>query len=157
MRIAGGHGNVLPTVATTPLDLEFPAEPGAVAAARRALEQIAQLRRDEDALAAARLLVSELVSNAVEHGPRDEDATVRLCVEERGPRVRISVWDGGDSFRLPPSRPSATDSESGRGLALVRAHAARVGYEVEDGVRIWFELELATPTGQESPVPPSPQ
>ena len=68
----------------------------------------------------AELLVSELVTNAIQAsrvlGP---GTAVRLWLLSDGTQVMIMVWDAG---RQPPVRvESSPDAESGRGLLLVEA------------------------------------
>jgi anti-sigma regulatory factor (Ser/Thr protein kinase) len=87
--------------------------------------------RRDDAL----LLTSELVTNAILHG-RSE---VCVEVEDRGPVLRISVFD--ENSRHPQQVDEDPDALDGRGLALVDALARSWG--VEDrrlGKAVWFEL-----------------
>ncbi|WP_280862749.1 MULTISPECIES: ATP-binding protein [unclassified Streptomyces] len=118
----------------------FPADPGAVRAARTAVRnRLAAWNLDGLADIAA-LLVSELVTNALRHatGP----IGVRL--------VRPEAVDGvllvevSDPLPDPPrERIAALDDESGRGLQLV-AHAAR-RWGTRPGVTgktVWFELSV---------------
>jgi anti-sigma regulatory factor (Ser/Thr protein kinase) len=67
---------------------------------------------DEEAVL---LVVTELVSNAVQHG---EDP-IELRVAVTGGSVRIEVEDGGAS--RPKVGPSGAFAPSGRGLAIVAA------------------------------------
>jgi anti-sigma regulatory factor (Ser/Thr protein kinase) len=84
------------------------------------------------------LVVSELVTNAVqasvdhdghpryttEHGL----ACIHLRLSTDRQAVLVEVWD--ENFRLPePARPNL-DDESGRGLMLVDALAARWGWDM---------------------------
>jgi len=64
------------------------------------------------------LAFGELIANAVRHAP----GPVRVIVGRDERRVQLTVEDRGTGF-APPSAPTAPDSESGRGLALVRAIA----------------------------------
>jgi serine/threonine-protein kinase RsbW len=72
----------------------------------------------------ARLVISELIGNAVRHARPLEDGTVqvRWVADERG--LAISVTDGG--ARTTPERIDAGISDlSGRGLSIVEALATR--------------------------------
>ena len=91
------------------------------------------------------LLVSELVSNAVQHGgPHDSLATVGLEVETRSDRVRVEVADAGTGAPRPGD--GAVEHPSGRGLLLVEALASRWGCEqLPVGKTVWFEI--STPSG----------
>jgi anti-sigma regulatory factor (Ser/Thr protein kinase) len=89
------------------------------------------------------LLVSELVSNAVEHGgPHGPDATIGLVVDERSGGVRVEVTDSGGG--QPVIADGAIDRPSGRGLLLVEALASRWGCDREAvGKTVWFELSTS--------------
>lgn len=91
------------------------------------------------------LLVSELVSNAVQHGgPHDSLATVGVQVETRPDLVRVEVTDAGTGDPRPGD--GAVDHPSGRGLLLVEALASRWGCEqLPVGKTVWFEI--STPSG----------
>jgi anti-sigma regulatory factor (Ser/Thr protein kinase) len=116
------------------LDLELAAGPLAPARARAAIDEIA------GALAPAllddlRLVVSELVANAILHGP---DAPVRLRLHADGPgRVRGEVADQGRDGTIA-IRESA-DEGGGYGLRLVDRLAHRWGVH-EGSTHVWFEL-----------------
>jgi anti-sigma regulatory factor (Ser/Thr protein kinase) len=91
------------------------------------------------------LLVSELVSNAVQHGgPHGPDASVGLMVDEHSGGVRVEVTDSGNG--VPRPGDGAIDRPSGRGLLLVEALANRWGCDrMAVGKTVWFEL--AAPSG----------
>jgi anti-sigma regulatory factor (Ser/Thr protein kinase) len=85
---------------------------------------------------AARLLVSELVTNAVLHARTDFELVVRL---HRG-GVRVEVSDGSSS--APVVRHYEDEAMTGRGLALVDELASRWGVdERPHGKAVWFELD----------------
>jgi anti-sigma regulatory factor (Ser/Thr protein kinase) len=89
-----------------------------------------------------RLLVSELVANAIKHGGA-ADASIFLSVEQVGTTLRVAVEDTGPFFTSAPTERPAQDATSGRGLYLLTALADRWGVERRDGNRAWFELDLA--------------
>jgi anti-sigma regulatory factor (Ser/Thr protein kinase) len=85
----------------------------------------------------AALLISELVSNVVDHVGGEATLTVEL--DTSGDWLRIGVLDG--SAIRPVVRELDRDRPRGRGLRLLRAIATRWGDdEVGDGKRVWFEL-----------------
>ena len=89
----------------------------------------------------AKLVVSELVSNAVLHSGTDE---VTLTLELHAGRLRIDVHDGVPNHR-PGCRTPSADEENGRGLLLVQAIAneRRGEWSVSnDGATTWCELGL---------------
>ena len=90
----------------------------------------------------ARIVVSELVTNAVLHGGGCTGVDVSL----RNGGLRIEVRDGS---RVPPLlvRPSE-ESLTGRGLRLVASVSERWGARAEDGGKVvWADV-----TGQGTPV-----
>jgi anti-sigma regulatory factor (Ser/Thr protein kinase) len=86
----------------------------------------------------ARLLVTELVSNAVRHG----SGTVVLAVAREGGGVRVEVYD--ESPDMPVLlEPQSSLMEHGAGLRLVAALASSWGVASRDGhpgKRVWFAL-----------------
>ncbi|MFE0728438.1 ATP-binding protein [Streptomyces antibioticus] len=118
----------------------FPAEPGAVRAARGAVRR--QLGDwGLDGLGdVAELLVSELVTNALRHasGP----IGVRLVRPARPERVLLV--EVSDPVPDPPKERAAhPEDESGRGLQLVASASRRWGSRPGDtGKTVWFELAV---------------
>ncbi|WP_328582198.1 ATP-binding protein [Streptomyces sp. NBC_00370] len=67
----------------------------------------------------AELIVSELVTNAVNHAHPPNGRLIATQFQRLRAGVRIEVHDANDS--KPELREASTDAESGRGLALVDA------------------------------------
>jgi PAS domain S-box-containing protein len=85
----------------------------------------------------ARLLVSELLSNAVRHGK----GPLTLRMRRTPADLVVEVHD--HSLRLPQPRLAGPDDESGRGLRLVDALAGGWGTTpTDDGKTVWFTLSL---------------
>jgi anti-sigma regulatory factor (Ser/Thr protein kinase) len=125
---------------TGPLQLILPATNDAPALARRAVERYdANLPRD--VLDTLRLLVSEIVTNAVRHAHMHEGGRVRLSVERCAGRVRVEIADSGRGFD-PPAEPEPRETGGGFGLYLVRRTAARWGVARNELTRVWFELAV---------------
>lgn len=103
------------------------ASPGQVAEARRWLRAV--LGPDHGYLDDAQLVLSELVTNAVEHGSRSEESPIRIVVRQvRGTWVFLSVTDGGrDGGRAPVPTSAGPSATRGRGLPLVDQLAIRWG------------------------------
>jgi transcriptional regulator with XRE-family HTH domain/anti-sigma regulatory factor (Ser/Thr protein kinase) len=90
----------------------------------------------------ARLLVTELVSNSVRHGPQGAGATVELAIEVGRNVLRVEVADRSST----PARAKPPSHEGGYGLALVDAKASRWGTEQRDSLNVtWLELDLPLP------------
>lgn len=80
----------------------------------------------------ARVVVSELVGNALRHARPLQDSTVRVgwALGEDG--VRVAVTDGGSETVPRPSEPPMS-ALSGRGLSIVTKIAAEWGVRVGQG------------------------
>ena len=114
------------------------ADPVGVRVARRFVRSIVDGVLDEEQLATAELLTSELVTNAVLHG-RGEPV---LAVDVDAHRVRVAVHD--DTSTAPVVRDLGPLAASGRGMQLVETLSARWGVDPgADGKDVWFEIELA--------------
>jgi two-component sensor histidine kinase len=90
----------------------------------------------QDVVEVASLLVSELVTNAIQHA--GSEVNVHLEVTEN--LVRVEVDDA--SPRAPLRLVVPEDAERGRGLQLVEALAASWGVDQVpgDGKKVWFEV-----------------
>ncbi len=115
----------------------FDASASSVRVARRFVERHLEEHGRHDAVPDALLVVSELATNAVEHGGTPFD----VMVEVRDHSVVLEVTDG--SAVLPTRRDAATDEERGRGLQLVAALAADCGVRgsARGGKSVWAALD----------------
>jgi PAS domain S-box-containing protein len=117
--------------------------PRAALEARRLLD-VLEPDVNHDLLADARLLVSELVTNAVRHADLPEDATIEVRVIAEPQRlIRVEVHDDGAGFD-PSDLPLDADDarESGWGLILVDRLSSRWGVERGAGFTVWFEVSV---------------
>lgn len=92
-----------------------------------------------DLIADAELLVSELVSNALQHG--GDAITLKMSHEDDG--LFVSVYDQGEGLPRMARFGSAPTSPSGRGLRIVHSVAASWGIAVDPeqtGKSVWFRL-----------------
>jgi anti-sigma regulatory factor (Ser/Thr protein kinase) len=112
----------------------FRAEPGSAGSARHFVGSVLESHGVESL--DARLLTSELATNAVVHGRTE--FTVRVALWDE--RVRVEVRDSND--RLPRSGTDLpVDATRGRGLPLVDVIAPVWGVEpLDEGKSVWFEL-----------------
>ncbi len=111
------------------------------AAARRIVERLGN-EVDPAALANLRLLVSELVTNAIEHAGGNGD--IGLLVRLTDGVVRVEVVDGGAGF-TPRPRQAGDSLRSGWGLHFVERLSDRWGADTEGGGRVWFEMPAHVP------------
>jgi anti-sigma regulatory factor (Ser/Thr protein kinase) len=88
----------------------------------------------------ARTVVSELATNAVQHGCQPGDPFV-VRVYLRDGRPVVEAWDRSDE--APVVRAADEFSESGRGLLLTTLLAVRWGTRPlnEGGKVVWAEIE----------------
>jgi anti-sigma regulatory factor (Ser/Thr protein kinase) len=122
------------------VDLELEGTADAPAAARRALDRFSP-HVPEGRMRDVRLLVSELVTNAVRHAGLAEEDRIRLMVQLRERVLRVEVHDPGAGFERRPPSPDPARA-SGWGLYLVEELSDRWGIEgLRPGTRIWFEFD----------------
>lgn len=112
--------------------VRLPSDPRAAQLARATLEphlaEVDPARRGD-----ARLLVTELVTNALRHG----HPPISLTIAQHGACLRVDVEDAGAGR---PLRSPAPGADGGWGLLLVEATSDRWG--VADGsTRVWFEID----------------
>ena len=109
--------------------------PSRLDAPRRARAALTEIEGEIPPTLAAktRLLVSELVSNAIRHG----EGEVRVDVETSPEKVRATVTDQGQGF-VPPADNEDNLADTGRGLLLLRRMADRCGVSRGSTV-VWFE------------------
>jgi anti-sigma regulatory factor (Ser/Thr protein kinase) len=134
-------------VSRKPWDLAFTAEPEEVGALRRIMRLHLGIWGLHDITDEAQLCVSELVSNVITHVGLGTPAT--LMVSMNGTHLRIEVHDP-DTRALPTLVDANSDSEGGRGMALVDAVADRWGVLLGPDRKVtWCELQtgLTAPNG----------
>ena len=104
---------------------------------------LAQIRRwghyvSEDTADTVRLLVSEILTNAVEHGGGD---TVQISMAVRPGELYVRIEDA--SSTAPVRRSAAEDAEDGRGLFLLSTLANAWGAEPSKGGKaVWMPRSL---------------
>jgi anti-sigma regulatory factor (Ser/Thr protein kinase) len=116
-------------------ETKFPADAVAAAAARRFVREagIVPANRVDDVM----LLVSELATNAVRHGP-NEAGLIGVRITRSSDSVRVAVEDPGSGFADPTSAPKRPGS--GMGLNLVDQLSTRWGIEGAGQTVVWFEI-----------------
>lgn len=123
----------------TLLRLDLPAEPDAIGEARDALSELTPVL-GEARMLDLRLLVSEVVTNAVRHTGAAEGARVELVVDEAPGGLRIEVHDQGTGFDAPADPGPRPEGTSGWGLFLVQKLSRRWGTAPAPDPYVWFEL-----------------
>jgi signal transduction histidine kinase len=114
---------------------DIPRDPRAPSIARRMVGDLDGVLAPT-AAGHARLLLSEVVTNAVRHG---EGETIRVLLAANAVgELRCEVTDEGQGFAPTPRDKPSTD-EGGWGLQLVEALSRRWGVR-EGRAHVWFEL-----------------
>ncbi|MGC0414989.1 ATP-binding protein [Embleya sp. AB8] len=121
------------------LSLRLPATVEAVPRARHALRRVLAERVPRAPVDTLELLLSELVTNAVQHSERGR--TVAVAVLRRETSIRLAVVDNDGALPLPGGGLDLL-AEHGRGLLLVDAMAEEWGsYPVPDGKVVWCDVK----------------
>lgn len=87
------------------------------------------------------LLVSELVTNAVQHTEsRRPGGVVTVTILDVTGAIRVEVTDEGSARSVPVVKDDVL-ADSGRGLFLVQSVADDWGYQHDSpGTTVWFRL-----------------
>jgi len=114
-----------------PATLDLAAMPDAAGKARSFIRSILREHpRIDDAL----LSVSELVTNAVRHGPADDG--LKILVDRHESAIRVSVHQRAGSFRIDRShRPGVG------GLGLMSVEKVSDAWGVDNQTGAWFEIQ----------------
>jgi anti-sigma regulatory factor (Ser/Thr protein kinase) len=117
-------------------EFRLPAEPTAAAVARGIVEAVGS-DLPESILIDAKLLTTEVVTNAIRHARGTQVVVMRI---RRNNLVRVEVVDQGPMFDPQPQTTSAR-AGGGQGLVIVGAVANAWGVEPDEaGKKVWFEL-----------------
>jgi serine/threonine-protein kinase RsbW len=121
------------------LSLALPGAPETTTVARQATRALEALcyRPCGEELA---LLTSEVVTNAVKHGPVPAENSVWLEALVFDDVVRVEIRDRGAGFEPPTPGPPGESRPSGWGLFLVDELASRWGVESLPSSTVWFEV-----------------
>jgi anti-sigma regulatory factor (Ser/Thr protein kinase) len=121
-----------------PIELSYRSAPAAATRARVDVTERLAARLGAGALEDVRLLVSELITNAVRHGSLTATDKVSLKAQLDDGVVRIEVRDPGCDGEVAPRAPGPLGG--GYGLLLVDRLAKRWGVDRRDGTVVWCEL-----------------
>jgi anti-sigma regulatory factor (Ser/Thr protein kinase) len=121
------------------MEVELASAADSAAEARHALSELSG-RVPAERLRDVRLLVSELVTNAIRHADLAPDEGIRLIVEESAAGLRVEVHDPGRGFDWT-GRDRGAEEPGGWGLYLVETLADRWGVDRNDVTTVWFEVD----------------
>jgi anti-sigma regulatory factor (Ser/Thr protein kinase) len=124
----------------------LPCAPASVAVARRRLaEDLCAAGVRGQAIGDAKLVVSELLSNAIRHAWPLPGAKVQVAWMMDQGSVEVAVRDGGGPTRPRPDRPTAS-ALGGRGLGIVERLSAEWGVRADNGGQtVWAVLPAPVP------------
>ena len=122
-----------------PVEVELPRDSSAPRAARHWLQESFGATLDGGEIDRAKLLVSELVTNALLHG----HGTITLRAHADEDRLLVEVIDQGSGFERVV-RDQDFDTVGGWGLTIVDAESSRWGVH-EGTTHLWFEIERSGP------------
>ena len=115
------------------------AQPSAVAEARHWAATVTRGLLDTDQAQSLRLIISEIVTNALRHG--EDGERIDLAVTPKPEFLCVQVTDDGPGL-APRPRALETEAEGGFGLFFVEQLARRWGVTRENRrTRVWFELD----------------
>ncbi len=114
--------------------LTIPAKPEYIALGRLALAGISRVYAlPDETLADLKLALTEACTNSVRHAYESANGgTVEIVYELEADRLAIEVADDGEGFAVEELTEAEPLSESGLGIAIIRALADEL--EIEQGV-----------------------
>ncbi len=145
------------------IEIELARDADAPARARAEVREAIAERLSEVDRANAKLLTSELVTNAVIHPAQGVGGSVGLRITSYADRVRVEVTDAGSGFSAESLTPRPREA-GGHGLIVVDRLSSRWGtsrpvLDGRPGFSVWFELdadaEQAAGAGQDQFSTPS--
>jgi anti-sigma regulatory factor (Ser/Thr protein kinase) len=89
----------------------------------------------------ARLIASELATNAIQHTGLTADDEFELAAEVERARLHVEVIDGGVGFDVADVATPGADRFGGYGLVIVSMLADRWGTVREPRFGVWFEID----------------
>jgi len=121
--------------------LQLPFTASSVGVARRHLvSDLIEAGVCAAAVTDAALVISELLSNALQHAGPLPGAGIRVTWELENGSVRVAVSDGGGTTRPELGQPTTTTT-GGRGLRIVARLSRRWGTLRDDqGTTVWAEV-----------------
>jgi anti-sigma regulatory factor (Ser/Thr protein kinase) len=115
-------------------------EPHSVPSARERVIALAEPFVAAPRMADLRLVISEVITNAVRHGG---DGDMLVAVTPKPGYLCVTVTDTGDGFAPRPRAFEPDDDDGGFGLFLVERLTRRWGLTRENrNTRVWFEFDF---------------
>ena len=122
--------------------MSLPASPSSATTARSEVTSQLAARLTSGALEDVRLLLTELITNALRHSNMAADDEIGVTAELTDGTVRLEVHDPGRDGPVEMRKPGARGG--GYGLFLVERLTSSWGVERLDGTTVWAELSAGT-------------
>jgi len=120
-------------------------EPHSVPRAREQVIALAEPFVATARIADLRLVISEVITNAVRHGGEGD---MVVAVTPKPGYLCVTVTDTGDGFAPRPRAFEPDEDDGGFGLFLVERLTRRWGLTREDrNTRVWFEFDFDADAG----------
>jgi|tagenome__1003787_1003787.scaffolds.fasta_scaffold20984896_3 anti-sigma regulatory factor (Ser/Thr protein kinase) len=116
----------------------------AAPAARRVVDEFPGALEDRQR-DVARLLVTELVTNSVQHAGVGADGAITLTLALMDSVFRVAVSDPGRGFAPSQGATNGRIRRGGLGLALVDACSQDWGIDDRGETTVWFEIPRQLP------------
>jgi hypothetical protein len=140
-RVWQGYGTHVTAVGESRSKLHFrfgwPISLGAPRAARRAVDSL-PLGIDRERVGELRLLISEVVTNAVIHSGGNDQGWIDMRVEVTAEKMRVEIRDGGRGF--VPHFKRNPRSNGGLGTVLLEGLSSAWGTLSAPEFGVWFEF-----------------
>ena len=121
-----------------------PADASAPSKARALLDEALPIRFPDDRLHDARLVLTEIVANAVRHaGWNDRPGEILLRFDADDARLRVEVEQPATAAGVRMVEPPTAVATGGFGLRLVGMTADDWGHDDGPPGTVWFELSRA--------------
>jgi anti-sigma regulatory factor (Ser/Thr protein kinase) len=124
-------------------EVTLPADSGAAGAARMVTAHCLTGLVSERILPDVQLMVSELVTNSVEHGELGDGDAVLVRIYLAAETVRLEIENPGTAGVVASRPPDRTSPEDGFGLHVVDHLSARWGVVRAGSTNVWFETGRA--------------
>jgi anti-sigma regulatory factor (Ser/Thr protein kinase) len=118
----------------------LPGTPGSVPVARSRVRAALAVHGLSEYADDAEVIVSELVTNAVQHACDNGTMTIGVTLTAAGSPAAVTVAVSDSSRNDPIRRDTPPGSEQGRGLQIVQALSAHWGWRQEDGGKAVFAV-----------------
>jgi anti-sigma regulatory factor (Ser/Thr protein kinase) len=130
----------MPHASSNSFACSLPPDVNASAVARRALDRFSS-HLDEDLLERGALVITEVVTNSIQHAGLTGAQTIDLKLAVMTDALRVEVSDQGAGFEPTVSRPDPSERSGGWGLWLVDHLTDRWGVDLSNSTRVWCEFD----------------